>query len=260
MRILDDCAYKRQSVSMLQRLMRLQFVLLGMLIVLVTSSVLYGEETPSPILPGTSTPDVVLPEKHKQVPITKVSEGVYKIGKVVVDQKKREVRLEGVVNMQQGLVEYLAVADRGKLHESVLLLDAEPIHLQLGLILLGLKYGRNLKFQGDTDVPLGDHVDIFVEWMDKGKKKQVRAEDLIFNQQTGKSMRHTSWVFSGSVEMEETFVAGVERSIIATYHDPASIIDNPLPEGEDDTILYSNEKLLPTAGTEVTVFIRALKK
>ncbi|MBI4714506.1 MAG: hypothetical protein HY760_00915 [Nitrospirae bacterium] len=166
---------------------------------------------------------------------------------------------QGTVNMQRGLVEYLAVADRGKLHESVLRLDVEPFHFQLGLLLLGLEYGRSLKFQGDPGTPLGDPVEIWVEWTEGGKKKRVRGEELILNQETKRSLPSTSWIFSGSLEVEGTFVAQVERSLIATYHDPASVIDNPLPEGADDTILYANEKVVPPAGTRVVLTIRAAK-
>ncbi len=198
-------------------------------------------------------------EDVTRTPVVKLSEGVYRIGKVTVDQKKKEIQMEGKVNMHQGLVEYLAVAERGKLHESVLILDIEPLHLQLGLLLLGLKYGRNLKYQGDPNDPVGDPLEIFVEWTEDGKTKKVRGEDLVFNQQTEKPMRHTHWIFSGSLEVEGVFIAQAERSLIATYHDPASIIDNPLPEGADDTILYANEKLVPPAGTAVTMTIRATK-
>lgn len=209
-------------------------------------------------MPG---PPAVAPSVDvKQTPVEKISDGVYRIGKVTVDQKKRELYMDGSVNMQEGLLEYLAVADKGKLHEALLRMEVEPLHLQLGLILLGLKYGRNLKYQGEAADPIGDPVDIFVEWgAGEGGKKRVRGEDLILNQQTGKSMSKTHWIFSGSFEVEGIFAAQLERSLIATYHDPASIIDNPLPEGADDTILYVNKELVPPAGTAVTMTIKAAK-
>jgi hypothetical protein len=208
-------------------------------------------------MPG---PPAVPPEEERlQSPIIRLSEGVYRIGSVTVDQKLRQVQVQGNVNMQRGLVEYLAVADRGKLHESILKLDVEPFHLQLALLLLGLEYGRNLKYQGDPSAPSGDTVVIWVEWTEDGKKKRVRGEEMVLNQQTGKQMRQTPWVFSGSLEVEGIFVAQLERSLIATYHDPGSIIDNPLPEGSDDTILYANDRLVPPAGTPVTVTLQAAK-
>src|SRR5438874_1866611 len=50
----------------------------------------------------------------------RISDNLYRIGKVIVDLKARSVSCEGKVNMQRGLVEYFAVASHGKLHESVL--------------------------------------------------------------------------------------------------------------------------------------------
>ncbi|MBI4721214.1 MAG: hypothetical protein HY770_08360 [Chitinivibrionia bacterium] len=216
-----------------------------------------GEEVQPPVMPA--PPAEPPKEESLESPVVRLSEGVFRIGNVTVDQNIRQVRVRGVVNMQRGLVEYLAVADRGKLHESVLRLDLEPFHLQLGLLLMGLNYGRNLKYQGDPGVPEGDRVAIWVEWTEDGKKKRVRGEELVFNQETGKPMRRTDWVFSGSLEVEGTFLAQVERSLIATYHDPASIIDNPLPEGADDLILYANEKMIPPAGTPIALTIQAVK-
>src|SRR5262249_42273320 len=69
----------------------------------------------------------------------RITDNLYRIGKVIVDLKARTVSCEGKVNMQRGLVEYFAVASHGKLHESVLELDVQPLHLQVGLLLLGLE-------------------------------------------------------------------------------------------------------------------------
>ena len=237
-----------------------RFLFLALILSLFAGSVSAEDAIPPPVMPAPPVAAPKTPEVDiKQTPVEKISEGVYRIGKVTVDQKKRELTMEGSVNMQEGLVEYLAVAEKGKLHEAVLIMNVEPLHLQLGLILLGLKYGRNLKYQGEPADPIGDPVNIFVEWGGEGRKKRVRGEDLILNQQTEKSMSQTHWIFSGSFEVEGIFAAQLERSLIATYHDPASIIDNPLPEGADDTILYVNKELVPPVGTAITMTIKAVK-
>lgn len=224
---------------------------------LSTSLAIAQDAQPPKPSPNVSSEDSKASAKDSQV--IKISEGVYKIGNVVVDQNKEELYAEGSINMERGLIEYLAVAEKGKLHESVLKLDVEPIHFQTGLLLLGLKYGRSLKFQGDPAVPSGDLVEIWVEWVSDGVKKKVRGEDLLFNYKKEKTMEHTNWVFSGSLEVDGMFVAQVERSLISTYHDPSAIVDNPLPEGADDTILYANEKLVPPVGTLVKLTVKAAK-
>lgn len=261
MRILDDSADQCKPLQVLQRSGRWRGLFLALIFSVFTGSVSAEEAVLPPLMPG---PPMEAPHAPpvdvKQGRVERISDGVYRIGKVTVDQKKRELYMDGSVNMQEGLVEYLAVAEKGKLHETVLKMDVEPLHLQLGLILMGLKYGRNLKYQGESADPIGDPVDIFVEWAGDGGKKMVRAEDLILNQKTGKSMSQTHWIFSGSFEIEGMFAAQLERSLIATYHDPASIIDNPLPEGADDTILYVNKEMVPPVGTAVTMIIKAAKQ
>src|SRR3989304_1132699 len=260
MRILDDSADQCKPLQVLQRSGRWRGLFLALILSLFAGSVSAEDAIPPPVMPAPPVAAPKTPEVDiKQTPVEKISEGVYRIGKVTVDQKKRELPMEGSVNMQEGLVEYLAVAEKGKLHEAVLIMNVEPLHLQLGLILLGLKYGRNLKYQGEPADPIGDPVNIFVEWGGEGRKKRVRGEDLILNQQTEKSMSQTHWIFSGSFEVGGVFAAQLERSLIATYHDPASIIDNPLPEGADDTILYVNKELVPPVGTQVTLTIQAAK-
>jgi hypothetical protein len=80
-------------------------------------------------------------ETRSQVPspeAVKLRENLYRIGRATVDTEKREVTIRGWVNMSDGLIEYLACSAGGKLHETALVLDAKPIHLQVALIPLGL--------------------------------------------------------------------------------------------------------------------------
>ena len=97
--------------------------------------------------------------------IEQIGKDEFRIGSVILNKRLREISLPGRVNMQSGLIEYLACHNEvGKLHESVLKIDAKPSDLQVALLLLGLKSKNNLEFQGDPTVPEGDLLDIFVEW------------------------------------------------------------------------------------------------
>ena len=77
------------------------------------------------------------------------------MGKALVDTRARTVTCPGRINMDEGAIEYLAVAPRGKTHESLLLIDARPLHLQLALLLLGLEPKNVLERQGDKATPQG---------------------------------------------------------------------------------------------------------
>jgi hypothetical protein len=183
----------------------------------------------------------------------KIGEDRYRIGKVTVDLTAKTVTCGGKVNMSKGVIEYLAVAPRGKLHESILLLNARPLHLQLGLILLGLEPKGGLRYQGDTQTPLGSPVDVFVSWQRQGKPVRVHAEDVVWDVVKKRPMDRKAWVFSGSLVDKNGFVADRELSLIATYRDPAAIVNNVLPTGSDDSIYKVNERIVPHWDTPVTV-------
>jgi hypothetical protein len=67
------------------------------------------------------------------------------------------------------------------------------------------------------------------------------------------------WIFSGSRISDGRFMAQVDGSVIALYHDPAAIIDNASPGGESDEIWFVNEKTVPPIGTSLTLTIQPAK-
>lgn len=201
-------------------------------------------------------------ETAKAIPILKTGPGIFKIGALLVNKLEGTVSVKGRVNMNEGLVEYLACGPRGKLHESVLVLDVEPYNLQIALLLIGLEPGNKpISAQGASELPKGDPVELWVSWQDDKKQTvRQRAEALIFNRVVGRPMRRTHWVFSGSQIMDGRFMAQMEQSIAATYHDPFAILDHPLPTGDDDTLYFANTRVLPPVKTPVTFVIRALNR
>lgn len=222
-------------------------------------------------LTGCSTPQVNVdqssnltaagpPGKHS--PAQQIGPDEYRIGNMTLNKRKGELSIPGQVNMQSGLVEYLACWESvGKLHESVLKVEAKPSDVHIALLLLGLTQENNLKFQGDPAVPKGDLLEIWVEWKLPDKtSKRVRAEDLVYHQVEKKPMARTSWAFTGSQIVDGQFIADLEGSIIAIFRDPVAIINNPLPAGADDTVYVSHEKLLPPAGTNVSLIIKAARR
>ena len=191
--------------------------------------------------------------------IVQIGDEVYKLGKLELDLNKKTITMHGKVNMSAGLVEVFACTRIGKLHESVLVIDVEPIHLQTALILLGLEYQEGARYQGDPLTPKGDKVTIWVEWSIDGVTKRHRAEDLVFDRVKQKPMEHTDWVFTGSRTNNGIFMAQATGTLISTYRDPDTIIDNPLPGGADDTIYIVNSQIVPPKGTDVKVIITPAK-
>ncbi len=194
--------------------------------------------------------------------IQKVRDGVFQVGNVTVDKNRGQVTTTGQINMAEGLLEYLACGPMGKLHECALKLDVQPFHLQVALLLIGLEPGNKpLDHQGAPGVPEGDPVQLWVSWTNgSGKKVEHRAEELVFDEKQKKPMALDHWIFTGSHVMDGRFMAQVEQSIVATYHDPFAMFDHPLESGMDDTVYFVNEALVPPVGTPVTFIVKPVGK
>jgi hypothetical protein len=190
--------------------------------------------------------------------IVKLDKYNYAVGNLTLNKETREILIPGFVNMQQGLVEYLAVTETGKRHESVLVLQVRPLHVQVALLLFGLDYGRNLEFQGDTAEPRGDLLDIEVGLINEaGDTIFYPAHNFLYDEAHQRMVEKASWIFTGSYPYEGSIVADIDGSIIATYNDPAAVINNPLEGRIDDTYYGVNSELVPDSGATIIMKITA---
>jgi hypothetical protein len=196
-------------------------------------------------------------------PAERITDHLVRIGKAMVDTRARTVTCPAEVNMDSGSVEYLAVAPLGKTHESLLRVDVRPLHLQLALLTLGLEPKNVLKVQGDRTTPQGAHVEIRVRWRDAtGKTHEVPAETLLAETDSQGKLKGTmslhNWVFTGSRILKEGFEADLEKSLVAVWHDPAAILDNPLPGGSNNDWVV-NATRVPKRGSPVEFIIHAVE-
>jgi acylphosphatase len=190
--------------------------------------------------------------------------------KIFPDQKRIEVAGEmslemGKYKQLQGAIEYLACSKGGKTYESMVVLKCSPTEFYEALRKIGLKPGKAAYFDdsGKHVPPSGDKVRIFIEWKNsKGKTMHMRAEDLIHNKKTKKSMQHIDWIFAGSTFMEDpetekqVLQAEYTGSIVSTHHgDHTVIIQNPLSEALDESIYSVNQKLAPKPGTKIKFIV-----
>jgi hypothetical protein len=199
---------------------------------------------------------------QKTPPAERITDHLVRIGKALVDTQARTITCPAEINMDSGSVEYLAVAPRGKTHESLLLVDVQPLHLQLALLVLGLEPKNVLRAQGDRAVPQGAPVEIRVRWRTAtGKTQEARAETLLAEMDSRGNLRRAmpphNWVFTGSRIVKEGFEADLEKSLVAIWHDPAAILDNPLPEGGNNDWVVNSARV-PKRGTTVEFIIRAV--
>lgn len=189
--------------------------------------------------------------------MVKLGNNLFKLGNIDLDLNEKTLSMPGKINMSYGLIELLACTSIGKLHESALVIDVQPIHLNTALILMGLEPPKqnNVRYQGDPITPKGAAVQLWIEWDADNQTQRYRAEDLILNRAKQSHMEYTSWIFTGSRFNNGVFMSQAVGTLIATFRDPDAIINNPLPDGADDTIYIVNSRIAPPKGTDIRMII-----
>ena len=171
----------------------------------------------------------------------------------------------------KGAVEYLLCGPEGKEYESIIVVNSSAEEIHNAMLKLGVERGTPPMYDEETDEMIGAQgtsVLVFVEWEANGETKRVRAEDLLYNTQTQKPMRHVGWIFSGSREIpdldsedEDAMIpqAFVGNDIIAlNYIDGSALFQSPIPSEESP--YKKNAEVLPPLGTSVKVTIEVNSK
>lgn len=180
---------------------------------------------------------------------------------VTLLEGQRRLEVSGFVNQQAGAIELFACAPEGKTHESIVVLDCVPSGLHAGLLALGLVPGRpaGMEVDGQWRPPTGPPVEVRVRWSTAdGATNEARAEEWILDQQRGAGMEPVSWLFVGSYSQEgsggaSNYAADQVKSLITTYHDASTILENPLQGGRDDALYEADARVVPPVGTRIVV-------
>ena len=197
-----------------------------------------------------------------------VEPGIFEVGRVRLDQRRRSVTLPATLNKSQGLMEYFLVTTYGKTHESILKSQAEPYHIHLAMLLLGAHGPGNADFPGSpaNGVPgpvvhpsketiPGDKIAIEVKWKTTGGETRRSAEDLIRKNYTPTNKAHGWWVYNGSLIVNNKFLAQMDGSIISLVTDPVALINYTAPGHDNDLIWEPNPTNLPPPDLPVEVTI-----
>ncbi|OFW31525.1 MAG: hypothetical protein A3H97_03325 [Acidobacteria bacterium RIFCSPLOWO2_02_FULL_65_29] len=226
----------------------------------LTAMLLVGSAAGSPIA------QQGLPAGVKRgAPVERLGPDSLRVGNVKVDTAKKEVAVAGVVNNVTTL-EFIANTKGGfKAYESALELDTDAVSFNLALILIGLDPSRAIpaRFALDPTPPQGDPVEIWVEWDESGRRRRVRAEQLVFNQTSKQTLSEGPWVYTGSTfsVQNNAYLADLEGSLIGFIHSNAPVIESPRPLAVGT---YGSNRVNPDlnlkAGTSVLLIVRALPR
>jgi hypothetical protein len=200
--------------------------------------------------------------------LREVAPGVLEYHGVRLDKKNHRVSFDATVNQRTGLIEYLLVNEKGKVHESLFATKVMPHDLHLGLLLIGLPEPK----RPNVVEPLppsaidsaylhaapkikGTPVQLSVSWTQDGKQQQAPAESWILNLHTNQPMSAGPWTYNGSLVEDGAFVADQELSMIAVITDPTALVNNPREGYDDDEIWQVQDKLVPPINTPVEITI-----
>ena len=213
-----------------------------------------------------ATPPPTADNATNAVGLREVAPGILDYHGVRLDKKNHRVTFDATVNQREGLIEYLLVNDKGKVHESLLATKIAPHDIHLALLLVGLKEDK----KSNISEPLppsaidsaylhaapklkGSPVSISLAWKQDGKPQQAPADNWIFNLHTNKLMSPGPWTYNGSLVEDGQFLADSELSIVAVITDPTALANNPREGYDDDQIWQIQDKAVPAMDTPVEV-------
>ncbi|BDS08615.1 hypothetical protein NT6N_36550 [Oceaniferula spumae] len=207
--------------------------------------------------------------------VQKLENGNYKIGKITFNKDSRAITIPAQTNIvdPETFLEYLLVHLNGeKVHESLLVTEADPTNLNLALKLLSYKESPEL-FRVDKpdgtpsdkfpvvaeDIRQAARFSIEITWKDKGVERTRPITQWIQHRVTKKPMPDTPWVYNGSYIHNQKFKAKLTGSMLTIFPDPGSIANYPGDDRDDDT-LWLPAPNIPAEGSAVTVTLKPWKK
>lgn len=218
-------------------------------------------QQPPPVV-APSPPSTTVAPPTAAAPAERLGPNLLRVGNIRIDTAKREITIPGSANDVR-VLEFIASTKGGfKGYESALELDTNAINFNLALILIGLDrdHGVPPRYHFDPITPKGDPVEIWVEWDENGAVRRVRAEQLVYNEETKRTLPEGPWVYTGSlfIAKSRAYLADIDGTLIGFVHTPSPIIENPtLMRGP-----YGANRLNPAlnlkGGTAVRVIVKAL--
>ena len=207
-----------------------------------------------------------------KTPVEQLDAFRYRIGEVTLDQRSREIRFPAQVNMSQGLLEYLVVLAKGKVHEALLVTSISPTHLNLAFTLLRYPASHELFALKDASgrrpnklpavpaaVKSAARIAIEVEWNDHDQTRRLPVNEWIQHIVTTTAMKPGPWLYTGSDFRQGKFIPELTGDLGAIMIDPGALTNYPGPDNGDN-VWFAFPKRVPPEATPVTVIITPWSK
>jgi hypothetical protein len=204
------------------------------------------------------------PQRPAAPQVESLGAGLFRLQKVTVDTKSREVRVPGRIN-KVDMLEFIANTEGGfKAYESAITVDTNAVNFNTALLLIGMDKSRSRvpTQHFDPVPPAGDPVELWFEVGSPAQGKPRRIEELIFDQRSNTTLPVGPWVYTGSTVLSDgRYVAELDGVLIGFVHSPAPIIENPRAAGVNafgSFVINPNLGLPPLS--PITLIIRAIDR
>ncbi|MCP4250308.1 MAG: hypothetical protein GY778_24965 [bacterium] len=182
---------------------------------------------------------------------------------VHIDWAKPQVEVAARVVLREGLLELLACSPQTREHESILRVEARPLHIFQALGLIGLEAGSPAGYDPTTErvVPARGHpINLEVRYEVNGKPRTDNVWDWLINAETKKPPSPRPWIFCGSRQFPGgAFGADVDGTVVCVVDFDTALISLPESHSADNALLWvtANTERIPPMGTECTLLFRA---
>lgn len=204
----------------------------------------------------------------------------FKLPGIVINLKEQYVDVESTVCLEQGTLELIATTKGGKEHESILILDARPIHIHTALLLIGAKNGnpairrpKNKELSEWEDFPpRGDAIEIFLVTKNAdGTAVERPISDFIKRRgwaedEKNKEKFPNTFLFAGSIlgdpaQKPREYLAETSGNVISisTFGDELLCLPGHQSQENGALMWEIDPTHLPKLNTKVTLRLRAKK-
>jgi hypothetical protein len=193
------------------------------------------------ILNWLAAKELILSSKEKGK-IKRLASGVLQLDQVYLDPNKNEVYFYAKVpvlmdgdnpnvpntSVEPMPFEVVVANPHGRVHETVFVTDARPLHFHTLLVMLGFHNGAVPGSHSSKVAKCGDLLDVFVEYKTmEGETKECHIEDLLYDMKHQRGVKAKGWYFNGPEITKNRYIPDFCGELIVNM-----MGDNVLVSGE----------------------------
>ena len=234
------------------------------------------EKKPAPIVIPQEIQDFKIPDGKTVPAMEKTSskspeEAPLKLGKVSIFPKEKKISIPAYLNMREGLIEYMVSMPHGKMHETLFVTVADPLHVSVAAKLLNIANFRgklfperddNMEWKPYKEPKREDFkhalVGISVSWQKDGKTVTYPIGELVSFKKTSSTLPPHQWVFIDSSDYKGAYQASVIGDLVAIFGDSNALIAYSGIANDGENVWMAKKELLPEQATPVTITFEAL--